>query len=239
MTTIHGWVLTLLIIEVAFCQSMIWFDIFLGLLLNFIIGLSSSGYIAYPAALKQATLWHKVIINQTSGPWPNLFTQRNSDPCPTLEAPGDELPIGRIKRTRAVGSVGKVKFVPTGRGRRQNPYYAHTGHQNAYTGIFQGASYGIVRISTFFEPKPNCDHGPCIPLFAMGLKFLRDGVESASVVAQYKEGQKSWNVFKHSWSNHVSEPTSIRRLLGRGNIPKNDHQQATLSRGSHPRVLNC
>merc|ERR1712179_193006 len=190
---------TLFMLEVAICQR-----------------LSSSGYIAYPAVLKQATIWHNVIFNRTSGPWlPKNLTEselppsfKNSDPCPTLEAPGDELPAGRVKINRAVGSVGKVKFVPIGG--RQNPYYPHTGHQNPYTGIFQGASFGIVRISTALEPMPDCDN--CTdPIFGMALKFLRDGVESASLMAIFSAaGQKSWNVFKHSWSNHFSLPTNIR-----------------------------
>jgi len=201
MTTIHVLVSTLFMVEVAFCQR-----------------LSSSGYIANPAALKQATIWHNVIINQTSAPWPPLFTEENSDPCPSLEAPGDELPIGRMKVNRAVGSVGKVQFVPIER--RQNK------DQNAYTGIFQGASYGIIRISTLFEPIPI--PGITGPLFGMGLKFLRDGVESANLVAMYEspgdKGQTSWNVFKHSWSNHVSEPTTIKRLLQRADATPHGSQ---------------
>jgi len=198
----HVSVLTLMLalVEVAFCQR-----------------LSSSGYIAYPAVLKQATIWHNVIFNQTSGPWlPKNLSEselppaiKNADPCPTLEAPGDELPDGRVKINRAVGSVGKVKFVPIGR--RQNPYY-HRGRQNPYTGIFQGASFGIVRISTALEPMPDCNN--CTdPIFGMGLKFLRDGVESASLVAiKSAAGQKSWNVFKHSWSNHFPMPANIRPI---------------------------
>jgi len=179
--------------------------------------LSSSGYISYPAVLKQATIWHNVLFNQTSGPWlPKNLTESEfppsfltSDPCPSLEAPGDELPAGRVKINRAVGSVGKVKFVPIGH--RRNPYYPRAGHhQNPYTGIFQGASHGIVRISTMLEPMPNCTI--CTdPNFGMGLKFLRDGVESASLVAIFSvAGQKSWNVFKNSWSNHSPPPANPR-----------------------------
>ena len=86
-----------------------------------LLGLTSSGYIAYPAVLKQATIWHNLIFNQTSGPWPSKdllsasefpLSGRTMDPCPSLEAPGDELPVGRVRQVRAVGSIGKVKFVP-------------------------------------------------------------------------------------------------------------------------------
>jgi len=159
-----------------------------------------------------------VIFNQTSGPWlPKNISEsefppsfKTSDPCPSLEAPGDELPAGRVKINRSVGSVGKVKFVPIGS--RQNPYHPPAGHQNPYTGIFQGASNGIVRISTMFEPMPNCDNcAGANPNFGMGLKFLRDGVESASLVAIFNlSGQKSWNVFKNSWGTHSPNPSDIR-----------------------------
>jgi len=190
-------VVTLFMLEVAFCQR-----------------LTSSGYIAYPAVLKQATIWHNVIFNRTSGPWPSKnqlsasgfpLSGRTMDPCPSLEAPGDELPVGRVKEVRSVGIIGKVKFVPIAR--RQNPHYPLTGRQTPYTGIFQGASFGIVRISTFREPTPSRTD----PLFGMGLKFLRDGVESASLVASVgSDGQKSWNVFKNSWSTHLPLPIYIK-----------------------------
>jgi len=192
-------VLTLFMLKVAFCQR-----------------LSTSGYIAYPAVLKQATLWHNLISNRTSSPWPSKdllsasgvpLSLKTMNPCPSLEAPGDELPVGRVKEVRAVGIIGKVKFVPIAHARRQNPHYPHTGRQTPYSGIFQGASFGIVRISTFREPRSTRTD----PLFGMGLKFLRDGVESASLVASVgSDGQKSWNVFKNSWSNHLTSPINIK-----------------------------
>jgi len=190
-------VVTLFMLEVAFCQR-----------------LTSSGYIAYPAVLKQATIWHNVIFNRTSGPWPpKAFLDENglplsmntANPCPIFEAPGDELPRPYGRPTRAVGIVGKVKFVPIAR--RQNPHYPHTGRQSPYTGIFQGASFGIVRISTFREPTPTSTN----PLFGMGLKFLRDGVDSANLLAIYgADGQKSWNVLKNSWTTHIPPPTNLK-----------------------------
>ena len=40
----------------------------------------------------------------------------------------------------------------------------------------------------------------------MGLKFLRDGVDSANLVAMYSvDGQESWNFFKNDFSNHIPE----------------------------------
>jgi len=146
------------------------------------------------AAWKHVTIWHEVLLNISSGSWPhrNLAVMEGPTPpafftldlCPTFEAPGDELPSGRRKFSHAVGSVGKVKFIA---------------RPNNYTGIFQGAKYGIIRISLTNEPAP----GYFGPSFGFGLKFLRDGVDSASVVVRYNNvTQKSWNLFSENLSNH-------------------------------------
>ena len=38
----------------------------------------------------------------------------------------------------------------------------------------------------------------------IGLKFLRDGVDSANMMAMFSvEGQESWNFFKNNFSNHI------------------------------------
>jgi hypothetical protein len=43
----------------------------------------------------------------------------------------------------------------------------------------------------------------------MGLKFLRDGMDSASLVAMYSvDGQDSWNFFKNDFSNHIPAVSS-------------------------------
>ena len=45
----------------------------------------------------------------------------------------------------------------------------------------------------------------------MGLKFLRDGVDSANLVAMYSvDGQPNdWNFFSHDFSNHVAPATGM------------------------------
>ena len=43
----------------------------------------------------------------------------------------------------------------------------------------------------------------------MGLKFLRDGMDSASLVAMYSvDGQPSWNFFLNDFSNHIPATTT-------------------------------
>jgi len=149
-------------------------------------------YLALPAAEKQALIWDNTLLDTSSNSWPGLEIGEMffESMCPTLEAPGDQLPVAWTGNTRqkyihSVGSVGKVEFVSS---------------SEKYTGLFQGASYGIVRISLAKEPSENVlSTAP-----GMGLKFLRDGIESGSLVAMYSvDGQESWNVFANNWSNHV------------------------------------
>lgn len=43
----------------------------------------------------------------------------------------------------------------------------------------------------------------------MGLKFLRDGMQSANLVSMYSvNGQPSWNFFANDFSNHIGPATS-------------------------------
>jgi len=161
--------------------------------------LLNTGYRSYPAVWKHASIWHAVLLNISSGSWPHRNLAVGPTPpeffsmdlCPTFDAPGDEHSAGRRKITHAVGSVGKVKFIA---------------RPNNYTGVFQGAKYGIIRISLTFEPAP----GSLDPSFGVAFKFLRDRVESASVVARYNNvSQKSWNLFSENLSNHY---------IGRGDL---------------------
>ena len=115
--------------------------------------------------------------------------------CPTLRAPGDELPWEegwwedgtRYKYIHTVGAVARVQWRDRG------------GHP--FTGIFTGASSGFVRLSLANEPSPPAPG--TAP--GMGLKFLRDGRDSANLVAMYSvDGQDSWNFFKNNFTNHIA-----------------------------------
>lgn len=72
--------------------------------------------------------------------------------------------------------------------------------------MFTGSDYGYVRMSVAAptdSKKPNLKPG-------MGLKFLRDGVDSANFVAMFSvDGQPSLNIFANDWSNHIPTPTDI------------------------------
>lgn len=91
----------------------------------------------------------------------------------------------RRKYIHSVGVHGKVKFVSTGK--------------HSYTGIFKGANSGIVRLSSAAQPVVGGQ--PLAP--GMGLKFLRDGGDSANLVAMYSVNgtPDDWNFFsKNFWT---------------------------------------
>jgi len=158
---------------------------------------SSDEYLLLSAAEKNAILWEKCLKNTTSAPWlsglelTGLFTESM---CPTFRAQGDELPWQkglafyrwRKKYIHTVGTVGQVELRSLG------------GHP--YTGIFEGATQGLVRFSLAKEPSPSSN----ITTPGLGLKFLRDGMDSANLVAMYSvNGQDSWNFFKNNFTNHI------------------------------------
>lgn len=110
------------------------------------------------------------------------------------------MPKGQVYGTRSKlihtqGAVATVKLTNKG------------GHP--FTGIFQGANHGVVRLSAAAEPNPKVKN--LAP--GMGLKFLRDGMDSASLVAMYSvDGQPSWNFFKNDFNNHIPAITSASLL---------------------------
>ena len=110
---------------------------------------------------------------------------------PTFETKGDAMGDGVIYGTRtkyihSVGVTGKVKFVSNG--------------DSQYTGIFKGAEHGLIRMSSAAQPSGS---QPLAPGF--GLKFLRDGVDSANLVAMFGVNGTpgDWNFFEKSFTTHI------------------------------------
>ena len=115
----------------------------------------------------------------------------------TVHHEGDVFAWDRIKTTHRVGSIGKVKFVRKG--------------SEDYTGIFQGADYGLLRFS---NPVEASKKQALIPSF--GLKFLRDKVDSANVLNQIKhtDGQNGdWNYFSNDFYNHIGTPKDLDKKV--------------------------
>ena len=93
---------------------------------------------------------------------------------PTFNGKGDAMPPGelygyRTKLVHAVGAVGKAEFVPSG---------------SNFSGMFSKADYGLVRLSSAAQPSTSwLNAQPLVP--GMGLKWLRDGSDSANLVSMY------------------------------------------------------
>jgi len=154
-------------------------------------------YLALSAAEKNEIIFANCLESTTSASWfsglemPGMFIESM---CPTFRAQGDELPWDkrllfygwRKKYIHTVGAVGQVEWRNLG--------------EHPYTGIFEGAGQGIVRFSLAKEPDTSSNS--TAP--GMGLKFLRDGMDSANLVAMYSvNGQDSWNFFKNDFTNHI------------------------------------
>lgn len=92
----------------------------------------------------------------------------------------------RSKYIHTEGTIATVKLTNSG--------------SHPFTGVFKGGDHGVVRLSFAAKPDPkvlNTTPG-------MGLKFLRDGIDSVNLVAMYSvDGQDSWNFFKNDFSNHI------------------------------------
>jgi hypothetical protein len=159
---------------------------------------SSAKYQAQTAQQKMTQLWKEIKSDTTPYGWysalsfAGLFFENMKTSFDTYS---DVLPEGRKKLIHSVGSVAQFEFVPKS--------------GSPYTGVFEGVSNGLIRISTAKQANPKKEaKGNFLP--GMGIKLLRDGVPSANLVAMLSvEGQDSWNIFQYDWSHHVANPCSF------------------------------
>ena len=134
-------------------------------------------YQALTASKKQEDIMAEVSrTNGEHGPWygafktaVRLFLAQSGKP--TMDYQGDTMPPGKLYGYRqrvihSVGTIAKVSLKPQ----------ATSSHP--FTGIFEGASHGIIRLSLAGQPSLV---GSFTPGFA--LKFLRDGLPSVNLVA--------------------------------------------------------
>lgn len=154
-------------------------------------------YLAKSAADKHKLIMQQVNADDVPNGWYNSLRQATiltESMEPTVDQVGDEMSHGlfgtRSKLIHSQGVVASVKLTNS----KTHPF----------TGLFKKAEYGIVRLS--FASKPDPKVKSTTP--GMGLKFLRDGMDSASLVAMYSvEGQDSWNFFKNDFKNHIPAVT--------------------------------
>lgn len=107
----------------------------------------------------------------------------------------DFAPKGWKKYLHGRGSIAKVRIVP---------------RDGAYTGAFQGADCGLLRLSLTYRPRGSRPVAP-----GLALKILRDGIPSANVSALVSlEGQgKDFNLFRHPMSNIVPVSAGFGQIL--------------------------
>ncbi len=111
------------------------------------------------------------------------------------EAISDFAPEGWKKYLHARGAIAKIKIVPK---------------KNSYTGIFQGADCGLLRLSLTYKPSDSRAVAP-----GLALKVLRDGTSSANVSALVSlYGQEAdYNFFKFPMSNIVPPGHDLGQIL--------------------------
>lgn len=110
----------------------------------------------------------------------------------------DFAPEGWVKHLHRRGAMAKVKIVPL---------------QSQYTGIFQGADCGFLRLSLTYKVAGSRPVAP-----GLALKVLRDGTSSANISALVSlEGQgKDFNFFKYPMSNIVPMSSQFGQKLVHG-----------------------
>jgi len=156
---------------------------------------NDAAYLSSSRQAKSDKIWNKVTESTKSGGW-HLAGALIVDQAPVFDTVGDELACYwngcRNKTIHAQGVVSKIEWVSSG--------------NHPYTGMFKGADTGYIRMSI---AKPEDTKTPNLAP-GMGVKLLRDGVDSANFVAMYGvDGQDSLNWFANDFSNHIPNPHSI------------------------------
>eukprot|EP00591_Stephanopyxis_turris_P006641 CAMPEP_0195512592 /NCGR_PEP_ID=MMETSP0794_2-20130614/4505_1 /TAXON_ID=515487 /ORGANISM="Stephanopyxis turris, Strain CCMP 815" /LENGTH=398 /DNA_ID=CAMNT_0040640415 /DNA_START=112 /DNA_END=1309 /DNA_ORIENTATION=+ len=143
---------------------------------------------------KEKYLWNQLSKDKQGANWPNqgdedFFFRKDLED--SFGWCSDWRPWPGNKFIHPIGAVAKIKFVPSG----QN-------HQ--YTGLFKGADYGVARLS-LTSKRNNNGIAPSI-----GIKFFRDGLPSANIVAMlWFFAQDTPNFFAHEFSNHAEPSNGI------------------------------
>jgi hypothetical protein len=166
---------------------------------------SSDKYMGMTRSEKFDKMWYKINENQSPNDWYSSFSLAKIffiRMKTSFEHYGDSMPSGRQKLIHTVGVMGQVEFVAE-QDKRVNPY----------TGIFQGASHVLLRLSLAKKPdfsKRKAEDAEDNFTPGFGVKFIRDGVHSFDTVAMFGvNGQPSWNFFKNEFSTHIPEADGV------------------------------
>jgi hypothetical protein len=147
---------------------------------------------------KQTILNGQIYANNVSSTWYSAVETTGillEDMNTTFDFVGDDMPaqyliMERPKLIHSVGVIAPIQYTP-------QP------GSTPYTGFFQGTNTAYVRLS--LAGPPTTDPPLIIP--GLSLKFLREGVGSASIMAMFSiQGQVSFNYFEHDLTNHPPYP---------------------------------
>jgi len=147
--------------------------------------IQSESWVGKTNAEKQFVTWKVLCADETEESWYSLASSLATfDLSPTFDLKGDQMPDDRHKTLHSAGGVvAEVSFVPA--------------QGTGYTGIFQGAEFGIIRLSWMTQPAYD---GHNIPGFA--IKFFRTGIHSGNIFG-LNEGVEDNNFLSSDFSNHA------------------------------------
>jgi hypothetical protein len=170
---------------------------------------SSDKYLKQSADDKMNQLWEEITKDTTPMKFYSGLEVAKiflSDLSVTFNYKGDVLPSDRKKLIHTLGNIAKADWTSIG--------------NHPYTGIFKGSTQFLIRFSVAKEmdtKKTKAEEA--LQNFAPGisLKFLRNGVDSANLVAMFSTaGQASWNPFKNDFTNNfrLNSPSVAEIALG-------------------------
>lgn len=152
-------------------------------------------YLSLEREEKQDIIWDKITEDSTIHEHWNFMEFFGLDLDDVFDERGDEFDC-RNKTAHPQGNVGKARWESVG--------------SHPYTGIFEGADAGFVRLSTqipIVEPGTIDEEGnpiESVMVPTIAVKFLRDGIDSANAVANMNvEGQASYDFFESSLNSIV------------------------------------
>ena len=161
-------------------------------------------YLSLDREEKELILWNKIIADRTINQNLNL-NFFDVDLSGVFDEFGDEFDC-RHKTAHPQGNVGRAEWRNLG------------GH--GYTGIFQGADTGFVRLSTVapvIAPEERETDDQNVMVATMSLKFLRDGVDSANSLAnQNLGGQASYDFFAQPLFTNLKDTGFENEQLAEG-----------------------
>lgn len=158
-------------------------------------------YEAQSAKAKQQLLLKKIAADSTPGTYPGavsiLTGMMGESMKVSFETQSDVFPEPRTKYIHTVGTVAPIRWESSG--------------DHGYAGLFQGAEYGLIRLSAAAEPGSSG--------FAPGaaVKLFRDGRPSSNFQAMpglNRQPCEDTNFFKNDFTTHIAGADDIVTKIG-------------------------